>query len=134
MTPFLSQLAAEEFTRRRAALIEAHARGAIPAQRSNDNARIWLAIAAAAGADPRTLAPEWQDDLTVKSIWPPGRTRPKTAEEIADPAEIRAELTRARDQAAATARADTTNLKAQQRAWDREALASHLGCPELQEA
>ncbi|MAY19756.1 MAG: hypothetical protein CL955_03980 [Erythrobacteraceae bacterium] len=122
-TTFLTQLAAEEFARRRSALRRAVDLGRMSHEAANVNAQCWLAIARAAGAD----LPE----MYVECLWPRGKRSLMHHSQIADPAAWRAELTRARDMAVRKALSDLKDLKAQQRAWDLQSLAVHLGCPDV---
>jgi len=125
MSKFLAQFAAEEFTRRRDALITAHAAGKIAADAANANAQLWLAIACAARADLPEL-----HALATPRIFPPGTMAAVCAADLADPLEWRAELTRARDRAVRKALSNPKDLHTQQRAWDLQTLAVQLGCPE----
>lgn len=122
MTPFFTKFATEEFTRRRAVLQKERDAGRIDPDAANRTATLWLAIACAAGAD----LPE----LQVARIWPPNTTGRMIPQQIAEAKEWRAELTRARDVAVRKSLANPKDLHAQQRAWDMQALAVALGCPE----
>lgn len=117
----LARIAEEQFCQRRAALRLAVENGRFDAARANHNAQLWLAIAAAAGA----RLPE----LQVPTIWPIGGKIWMRADDLADPAEWRTELARARDRALAMAKKVPHDLKADQRARDLIALASALGAP-----
>jgi hypothetical protein len=117
----IARIAAEEFSRRRAALKRAVDGGDWPGDPANETARLWLAIAAAAGAK----LPE----LQVTAIVPLGKTCWLKADDIATPAERGAELARARDTAIAKAEANDKDLAADQRARDLIALAEALGAP-----
>lgn len=117
----IATIAAQEFTRRRAALEQAHAAGTISAEAANDNARLWLAIAGKAGAD----LPE----LAVPCIWPEGKVARMEWFELAERAEFLAELARARDAALRKACEHPADLAALQRGWDLQCLAIALGAP-----
>lgn len=119
MTAPLAKFALGEFARRRAALRDGVAKRQITADDANHKAQVWLAIARATGAD----CPE----MYIECLWPRGRKTRLTAYEIADWQECVHELARASRYAANRAGADPQNLKAQQRAWDLEALAVHHG-------
>ena len=117
----LHRIAAHEFTQRRASLRAALDRGAISAAAANASAQLWLAIAASVGAP----LPE----LSVETLFPIGGKRWLRADDIADPAAIRAEAARARDNALTRAERQPGDLKADQRARDLIALAEALGAP-----
>jgi hypothetical protein len=117
----IAKIAEQEFTRRRAALQRAVDGGDWPGDPANETARLWLAIAAAAGAK----LPE----LEVTAIVPLGKTCAITASNIAEPSAYLAELARARDTAIAKAEANDKDLAADQRARDLIALAEALGAP-----
>lgn len=117
----IAKIAEQEFTRRRAAMQRAVENGDWPGDPANEAARLWLAIAAAAGAK----LPE----LQAQAIFPIGKTCWLTADDIAEPSAYRAELARARDAAIAKAEANTKDLAADQRARDLIALAEALGAP-----
>lgn len=117
----IAKIAEEEFSRRRAALKRAVDGGDWPGDPANETARLWLAIAAAAGAK----LPE----LQVTAIVPLGKTCAITASNIAEPSAYLAELARARDAAITKAEAAPKDLAADQRARDLIALAEALGAP-----
>lgn len=117
----IARIAAEEFTRRRAAAQRKFDEGQWPGDPINEAMRLWLAIAAAAGAK----LPE----LEVTAIVPLGKTCAITASTIAEPHAYLAELARARDTAIAKAEAAPKDLAADQRARDLIALAEALGAP-----
>lgn len=117
----IAKIAEGEFTRRRAAMKRAVDNGDWPGDPANETARLWLAIAAAAGA----RLPE----LQVPTIFPIGRTGTVMAHHIAEPQAYLAELARARDVAIAKAEASPKDLRADQRARDLIALADALGAP-----
>lgn len=121
VTAPIATIAAQEFHRRREALAKAVRAGTISPEAANDNARLWLAIAGKAGAD----LPE----IAVPCIWPEGRIARLEWFELAERAEILAELARARDAALRKACAEPQNLAALQRGWDLQCLAIHLGAP-----
>lgn len=119
----LAKFALDEFTRRRAALRDGVGKRQITADDANHKAQVWLAIARATGAD----CPE----MYIECIWPRGRKTRLTAYEIADWQDCVTELARASRYAANRAGGDPQNLKAQQRAWDLEALAAHHDLPPI---
>jgi hypothetical protein len=117
----LTRIAEAELQRRRAALASAVDSGKVSAAAANDNARLWLAIAAKAGA----ILPE----LELHTIFPLGGKTLLRWFDIADAPELLAELARARDIALASSIAHPDDLARQQRAWDLQGLAIHLGAP-----
>jgi hypothetical protein len=121
MSTTLAKIAEAELTRRRAALARAVEGGAVSAAAANDNARLWLAIAAKAGA----ILPE----LELQTIFPLGGKTLIQWFDIADAPELLAELARARDAAITKAEAAPKDLAADQRARDLIALAEALGAP-----
>jgi hypothetical protein len=119
MSTTLAKIAEAELTRRRAALARAVEGGAVSAAAANDNARLWLAIAAKAGA----ILPE----LELQTIFPLGGKTLIQWFDIADAPELLAELARARDIALASSIAHPDDLARQQRAWDLQGLAEAFG-------
>ncbi|MEQ5789052.1 hypothetical protein J3454_14240 [Erythrobacter sp. NFXS35] len=117
----IAKIAEEQFRQRTAALKRAYENGDWPGDPANETARLWLAIAAAAGAK----LPE----LQVPLIFPIGRTGSISAHHIAEPHAYLGELARARDVAIARAEARPKDLRADQRARDLIALADALGAP-----
>jgi hypothetical protein len=121
MTLALTKIAESEFARRRAAQRAALEGGHTTAEAANDNARLWLAIAAKAGAK----LPE----MEIDTLFPIGGKTWLQWFDIADAGELLAELARARDVALASQIAHPQDLARQQRALDLQALAIHLGAP-----
>lgn len=119
----IAKIAEDQFAQRRAALKRAVDNGDWPGDPANETARLWLAIAAAAGA----RLPE----LQVPLFFPLGRTGTIMAHNIAEPAAYLAELARARDVAVAAFEAKPKDLRLEQRARDLVALADHLRAPPL---
>lgn len=117
----IAKIAEEQFRRRRNALQRAKDNGDWPGDPANEKARLWLAIAAAAGAK----LPEMQ----VPTIFPLGDRTFITARDIADRDAYLAELARARDVAIRKAEANRDDLRADQNARDLIALADALGAP-----
>ena len=121
----LAKIAEEQFRRRVAALRRAKENGDWPGDPANEKARLWLAIAAAAGAK----LPEMQ----VPTIFPIGCTSTLMAHNIAEPREYLAELARARDVAIrkweASKATPKPDLRAEQNAIDLITLADALGAP-----
>ncbi len=117
----LRRIAEQEFARRRASLAEALAAGQTTRGFANANAQLWLAIAAHVGA----ALPE----LELATLWPIGGKRFQRAEDIADPADYRAEAARARNVAIDKAESAPANLALEQRARDWIALAEAIGAP-----
>ncbi len=117
----LARIAEAELRQRTAALKQAVDNGDWPGDPANETARLWLAIAAAAGAK----LPEMQ----VPAIFPIGRTCTIMAHQIAEPSAYLAELARARDAAIAKAEAHPQDLRLDQRARDLIALADALKAP-----
>ena len=117
----IARIAEEQFRQRAAALKRAVDNGDWPGDPANETARLWLAIAAAAGAK----LPE----LQVPLIFPLNRTGSIMAHNIAEPRAYLGELARARDVALAKAEANPKDLRAEQKARDLIALAEALGAP-----
>jgi hypothetical protein len=117
----LAKIAEEQFRRRRDALQRAKDNGDWPGDPANEKARLWLAIAAAAGAK----LPEMQ----VPCVFPLGGRTFITARDIAEPDAYLAELARARDVAIRKAEANRDDLRADQNARDLIALADTLRAP-----
>ena len=117
----LAKIAEQEFRQRTAKLRQAVDNGDWPGDPANEKARMWLAIAAAAGA----RVPE----LQVPCIFPIGRTGTITAHNIAEPHAYLAELARARDVAIRALEKRPQDLRLEQRARDLMALADALGAP-----
>lgn len=122
LTNSIERVAQEQFQHRRAALKEALRRRRISEEDAERNARLWLAIACAAGCD----LPE----LQVECLWPRGRMARMQPYDLAPEQEWQAELSRARDVAVRKALANPHDLHALQRSWDLQTLAVNLGCPE----
>lgn len=117
----IARIAEEQFRQRVTALKRAVDNGDWPGDPANETARLWLAIAAAAGAK----LPE----LQVPAIFPIGRTGTLMAHNIAEPHAYLGELARARDVAILRAEANPKDLRAEQKARDLIALADALGAP-----
>ncbi|MFN3351331.1 hypothetical protein [Pseudorhodoplanes sp.] len=117
----IARIAEEQFSQRRAALKRAVDNGDWPGDPANEVARLWLAIAAMAGA----RLPE----LQVPAIFPIGHTCTVMAHHIASPDAALAELARARDVAIARAEANPKDARAAQKARDLMILANALGAP-----
>ena len=129
----LRRIALEEFTRRRADLRLA-AQQRLPGWTppvANDKAALWLAIAIAAGVG-RDLPEDVCAAIEVECIHPLGHKYLPLAERIADPAEYRAELARARDSARTKAEG-SADERLIQRALDLTALAEALGAPPVEQ-
>lgn len=117
----IAKIAEEQFRQRVTALKRAVDCGDWPGDPANETARLWLAIAAAAGAN----LPE----LQVRAIFPFGRTARVTARNIAEPHAYLGELARARDAAILAHERAPKDLRREQRARDLIALADALGAP-----
>lgn len=117
----IAKIAEEQLRQRVAALKRAVHGGDWPGDPANETARLWLAIAAAAGAN----LPE----LQVPCIFPIGKTATVNAHDIADPDAYLAELARARDVAIRAHEKKPEDLRQEQRARDLMALADALGAP-----
>lgn len=121
----IARIAEEQFRRRRDALQRAKDNGDWPGDPANEKARLWLAIAAAAGAK----LPEMQ----VPTIFPLGGRTYITARDIAEPDAYLAELARARDVAILKWEAERQkpepSLRLEQNARDLIALADALRAP-----
>lgn len=121
----LRRIALGEFTRRRAAWQGAHLAAAAAREDANRNATLWLAIALAAGVG-RDLPEDVCKAIEVECFFPTGHKYLPLASRIADPAEWRAKLARARNTARARAEG-STDQRLIQRALDLTALAEALG-------
>lgn len=98
-----------------------------PGDPANENLRLWLAIALAAGVG-RDLPADICAAIEVEAIFPHQARFLPTADKIAQPHAYLGELARARD--VARAKADgTTNQRLIQRALDLTLLAEALGAP-----
>lgn len=129
-SPGIRRIALEEFTRRRAAWLKARAEGAAdwPGDPANENLRLWLAIALAAGVG-RDLPDDVCAAIEVEAIFPYRQKFLPTADSIADRAVWQAELARARDVAITRSEVAPRDLRAEQRARDLIGLAEALGAP-----
>jgi len=122
MSALHAQIAAEQFAKRRARAIRLVELGKVTKREANRHARLWLAIAAAAGAD----LPELETDL----IFPSGVKGKLTASMIADPADYLGELARARNVARDPVDAGPVAPKVMDHFWDLQMLALELGAPD----
>lgn len=120
MSAGLAKFAAAEYERRKEAMGLALDAKRLDADTAHGNVWLWLSIALRTGAD--------HPDMYVEAIWPPAQPVKMLRCEMAEPANCRAELTRARDAVMKKSAARPDDLKLQQRAWDLEALAAHHGC------
>lgn len=128
-TPSIRAIALEQFNGRLAhARKQAREMGdSWPGDPANENLRLWLAIALAAGVG-RDLPREVCEAIEVEAIWPSrGKFLPPPSH-IAHEHAWKAELARARD--AMRARAEgSKDQRLIQRALDLTALAEALGVP-----
>ena len=127
MSP-LANLAAAEFLRRKASIDQAVAANRYPRAQGERVLANWLAIALSAGARPAQCGPlleHWQAERQINDC----TARHILLEQGPPSAQWQAELARARDTAAAKARAHPTNRQTQERHLAMECLAIHLGLP-----
>lgn len=125
MTP-LATLSLAEYRRRKAAFDDAvNARG-YPREQAEKTLACWLSLALAAGVKPAdcgAVVEYWQKERGLSDSW----ARHILLWQGPSEAECHAELARARDQAAAKARANPTDRQAQQRHLTLDNLAIYLG-------
>lgn len=125
--PHLAQLALLEWNQRLAAARDVAARGKWSAEEANARLMPWLAIALRAGAEP----PEAAADLAAIRQ-EPGHAdcaRSIMALRLCPTAEMRAELTRARDAAVNAMIAHPGDRDRCNRSTQLQYLAVFLGCP-----
>ncbi|MFO6447838.1 hypothetical protein ACLBKU_11890 [Erythrobacter sp. NE805] len=101
-----------------------------PGDPANENLRLWLAIALAAGVG-RDLPREVCAAIEVKCLFPVGARYLPTADRIAREHAWKGELARARDVALAKSEQRPRNIRAEQRARDLVILADALGAPPI---
>lgn len=131
LSPGLRRVALEEFTRRLAvARQQAAAMGeGWPGDPANENLRLWLAIALAAGAGP-DLPEDVRRAIAVPTLWPHGQQQLPRPDQIAEAHAWRSELAHLRNQARARAEG-SADQRLIQRALDLTHLAEALGAPAI---
>lgn len=101
-----------------------------PGDPANENLRLWLAIALAAGVG-RDLPADICKAIEVEAIHPYRQKFLPSSDQIAHEHAWKGELARARDAAIAKSEQRPKDLRADQRARDLIALADALGAPPI---
>lgn len=101
-----------------------------PGDPANENLRLWLAIALAAGVG-RDLPADICAAIEVEAIYPYRQKFLPSADQIAHEHAWKGEIARARDAAIAKSESRPKDLRADQRARDLIALAEALGAPRI---
>lgn len=131
-SPSIRAIALEQFNGRLAAARkQAREMGdSWPGDPANENLRLWLAIAIAAGVG-RDLPREVCAAIEVEALFPQRARFLPTADRIAAEHAWKGELARARDAAIARSEQRPKDLRADQRARDLIALADAMGAPPI---
>jgi hypothetical protein len=129
-TPAIRRIALEQFNGRLAAArkLARELGDTWPGDPVNEELRLWLAIALAAGVG-RDLPAEICAAIEVEAVYPRGARYLPLPSQIAAEHAWKGELARARDAAIARAEARPRDQRAAQRARDLIALADALGAP-----